>query len=207
MMMDSITKMVGVIETALLSIEEVTEPSPIDMLYALQDRLEAARAEVEEVHRYLDECFVNDPDEGRAVPLIDRAVLLVSRIARDGGEVEALREQVEWRKTQLEIANAATRRARDEAIIARADAIKLREQVATLARQSASHDFLSDAKDEIWELFVAVRDDFDGSEYQQGKKDGLRSALAILGTPEMASFNRGGGMARPVPGWEGEVKL
>jgi len=166
MMMDSITKMVGVIETALLSIEEVTEPSPIDMLYALQDRLEAARAEVEEVHRYLDECFVNDPDEGRAVPLIDRAVLLVSRIARDGGEVEALREQVEWRKTQLEIANAATRRARDEAIIARADAIKLREQVATLARQSASHDFLSDAKDEIWELFVAVRDDFDGSEYQ-----------------------------------------
>jgi len=195
MMMDSITKMVGVIETALLSIEEVTEPSPIDMLYALQDRLEAARAEVEEVHRYLDECFVNDPDEGRAVPLIDRAVLLVSRIARDGGEVEALREQVEWRKTQLEIANAATRRARDEAIIARADAIKLREQVATLARQSASHDFLSDAKDEIWELFVAVRDDFDGSEYQQGKKDGLRSALALLGTPEMIAFNREGGMA------------
>jgi len=193
--MDSITKMVGVIETALLSIEEVTEPSPIDMLYALQDRLEAARAEVEEVHRYLDECFVNDPDEGRAVPLIDRAVLLVSRIARDGGEVEALREQVEWRKTQLEIANAATRRARDEAIIARADAIKLREQVATLARQSASHDFLSDAKDEIWELFVAVRDDFDGSEYQQGKKDGLRSALALLGTPEMIAFNREGGMA------------
>ena len=71
----------------------------------------------------------------------------------------------------------------------------LREQVAALARQSASHDFLSDAKDEIWELFVAVRDDFDGSEYQQGKKDGLHSALALLGTPEMIAFNREGGMA------------
>ena len=44
--MDSITKMVGIIETALLSIEEVTEPSPIDMLYALQDRLEAAETAV-----------------------------------------------------------------------------------------------------------------------------------------------------------------
>lgn len=75
------------------------------------------------------------------------------------------------------------------------------------AARAASYDFLSDAKDEIWELLIAVRDSFDGSEYQQGKKDGLRSALAILGTPEMASFNRGGGMARPVPGWEGEVKL
>ena len=81
------------------------------------------------------------------------------------------------------------------------------EQVATLRLHCASYDFLSNAKDEIWELLIAVRDSFDGSEYQQGKKDGLRSALAILGTPEMASFNRGGGMARPVPGWEGEVKL
>lgn len=44
--MDSITKMVGVIETALLSIEEITQPSPIDMLYALQDRLEAAETAV-----------------------------------------------------------------------------------------------------------------------------------------------------------------
>lgn len=47
--MDSITKMVGIIETALLSIEEVTEPSPIDMLYALQDRLEAAEADNEKL--------------------------------------------------------------------------------------------------------------------------------------------------------------
>lgn len=63
---------------------------------------------------------------------------------------------------------------------AEAECERLREQIAALARQSASHDFLSDAKGEIWELFVAVRDDFDGSEYQQGKKDGLRSALALL---------------------------
>ena len=78
---------------------------------------------------------------------------------------------------------------------AEAECERLREQIAALARQSASHDFLSDAKGEIWELFVAVRDDFDGSEYQQGKKDGLRSALALLGTPEMIAFNREGGMA------------
>ena len=37
-----------------------------------------AVAEAETLHRYLDECFVNNPDEGRAVPLIDRVVLLVS---------------------------------------------------------------------------------------------------------------------------------
>ena len=74
--------------------------------------------------------------------------------------------------------------------------VALRKQVATLRLHCASYDFLSDAKDEIWELLIAVRDSFDGSEYQQGKKDGLRSALAILGTPEMTSFNRGNGMAR-----------
>jgi len=29
----------------------------------------------------LDECFINSRDEGRAVPLIDRVVLLVSLLA------------------------------------------------------------------------------------------------------------------------------
>lgn len=66
--------------------------------------IDAARAkavaEIEEVHRYLDECFVNAPDEGRAVPLIDRVVLLVSQIARDSAEVERLRAQLLEARTE-----------------------------------------------------------------------------------------------------------
>lgn len=65
-----------------------------------------------------------------------------------------------------------------------------------LAMAIESLEYLSNAKDEIFELFQRVRDDFDGSEYMQGKKDGLRIALALLGIPEMLQFNRGGGMAR-----------
>jgi hypothetical protein len=42
-----------------------------------------AIAEIEALHQYLDECFVNAPDQGRAVPLIDRVVLLVSILSRD----------------------------------------------------------------------------------------------------------------------------
>lgn len=108
----------------------------------------------------------------------------------------------EERCNAAEATLASCNRARQAA---EAECERLRAQVATLRLHCASYDFLSDAKDEIWELLIAVRDSFDGSEYQQGKKDGLRSALAILGTPEMASFNRGGGMARPVPGLEGGV--
>jgi len=58
--------------------------------------IDAARAkavaEIEEVHRYLDECFINDRDEGRDVPLIDRVVLLVSQIARNSGETSRQEE-------------------------------------------------------------------------------------------------------------------
>ena len=53
-----------------------------------------AAAEIEEVHRYLDGCFVNSPDEGRAVPLIDRVVLLVSQIA--SGDAARLRAGQSW---------------------------------------------------------------------------------------------------------------
>lgn len=67
-------------------------------LHVALEAIDAARAkataEIEAVHQHLDECFVNDPDEGRAVPLIDRVVLLVSQIARDNGAVAQLREQV-----------------------------------------------------------------------------------------------------------------
>ena len=36
-------------------------------------------------------------------------------------------------------------------------------------------------QDELVDLYTRVVDGFDGSEYQQGKKDGLRIAIAILG--------------------------
>lgn len=45
----------------------------------------------------------------------------------------------------------------------------------------------------IFELLVAVRDNFDGSDYQQGKKDGLRLALSLLEPGKnWANFNLGG---------------
>ena len=55
---------------------------------------------------------------------------------------------------------------------------------------------LQDAKFEILEVFQAVRDAFDGSEYMQGKKDGLRIALSLLGSPDHASLIRGNKNAR-----------
>lgn len=64
------------------------------------------------------------------------------------------------------------------------------------SRVSDNEEFLSNAKFEIFELFVSVSDEFDGSEYQQGKKDGLRTALALLGNPEFIAYNRGNGGAR-----------
>ena len=63
---------------------------------------------------------------------------------------------------------------------------------AKLAAAQLRGEFLSSAKNDIFDLFVAVRDGFDGSEYQQGKKDGLRTALALLGNDGLDSFNRGG---------------
>ena len=36
-------------------------------------------------------------------------------------------------------------------------------------------------QDELIEIYIKVVDGFDGSEYQQGKKDGLRIAIAVLG--------------------------
>jgi hypothetical protein len=61
---------------------------------------------------------------------------------------------------------------------------------------AAGNEYLSNGKQEIWELLESVRESFDGDEYTQGKKDGLRSALALLGNPEMVDFNRGNRNAR-----------
>ena len=56
--------------------------------------------------------------------------------------------------------------------------------------------FLEKAKEEIYDYFLEVREDFDGSEYQQGKKDGLRIALTFLGCDNMIEFNRGNRLSR-----------
>jgi hypothetical protein len=65
-----------------------------------------------------------------------------------------------------------------------------------LMMATASLEYLSNGKDEIFELLQKIREQFDDTEYMQGKKDGLRTALALLGMPEMLQFNRGGGMGR-----------
>jgi len=60
----------------------------------------------------------------------------------------------------------------------------------------ANLEFLQNAKDEIFTMFEEVRSNFDGSDYQQGEKNGLRIALSILGNVEMIDFNRGNSRAR-----------
>ncbi len=73
----------------------------------------------------------------------------------------------------------------------------LQHHIEELEARCHSEEFLSNGRQEIFDLLEAVRAKFDGTEYQQGKKDGLRSALALLGTPEMISLNRGGNQASP----------
>ena len=72
----------------------------------------------------------------------------------------------------------------------------LRTENVRLRLELAGTEYLSEGKFAIFELFVSVHETFDGSEYQQGKKDGLRTALALLGDVEMADFNRGQGKSR-----------
>jgi len=68
------------------------------------------------------------------------------------------------------------------------------EQEVALMR--ANYEYLANAKHAIFELYMDIRDEFDGSDYMQGKKDGLRLALTLLGNTDLASFNRGGSQAR-----------
>lgn len=75
-----------------------------------------------------------------------------------------------------------------EAVVAELDRLRL---------ISENYDYLSDQAYEVMELFCSIRDEFDGSEYQQGKKDGLRLALALVsGNPTWKNLNRGGNEAR-----------
>ena len=83
------------------------ECQEIQQLYTALNMIDAARAEalreIETVHIYLDECYINDPDQGRAVPLVDRVVLLVSRWAKADGEATRLRDENRQLKATLAI--------------------------------------------------------------------------------------------------------
>lgn len=59
-----------------------------------------------------------------------------------------------------------------------------------------SLDYLKKAKHNLFETFLVVADEFDGTDYQQGKKDGLRLAMAVMGDPEWLDFNRGNSRSR-----------
>lgn len=71
-------------------------------------------------------------------------------------------------------------------------------ELSRLRFAAASQAYLQEGKDAIFELFVKVHENFDGSEYQQGKKDGLRTALALLGIDGMDTFNKGQPKAREI---------
>lgn len=54
-------------------------------------------------------------------------------------------------------------------------------------------ELLDRATTSIIETLESIKADFDGSEYQQGKKDGLRIALTFLtDNPRWAALNRPG---------------
>lgn len=55
----------------------------------------------------------------------------------------------------------------------------------------AQLDYINEQIHELFEFFVSFADEFDGSEYQQGKKDGLRVALSFVSDPSWIDFNRG----------------
>jgi len=51
-------------------------------------------------------------------------------------------------------------------------------------------EYLRDRIHEFFELFCDFVDDFDGTEYQQGKKDGMRIALSFISDPSWGGLNR-----------------
>lgn len=75
-----------------------------------------------------------------------------------------------------------------------------RVQSLLIARlQLESMLYLEHGKDAIFDVFVEISQQFNGTQYMQGKKDGLRIALALLGNAGMAEFNQGGSHARELP--------
>lgn len=74
---------------------------------------------------------------------------------------------------------------------------QLKQELAQARLRAAGAEFLDNATDKIFELLLEVSENFDGSEYRQGQKDGLRQALALLRDPAWANLNRGRGGASP----------
>jgi hypothetical protein len=62
----------------------------------------------------------------------------------------------------------------------------------------AQLEYIEEQIHSFFELFCDFVDEFDGSEYQQGKKDGMRIALSFISDPSWADLNRGGRMGREI---------
>ena len=68
----------------------------------------------------------------------------------------------------------------------------------------AQLEYIQEQIHSFFELFCDFVDEFDMSEYQQGKKDGMRIALSFISDPSWADLNRGGSMAREYTPIQGE---
>jgi hypothetical protein len=78
-----------------------------DEFLMCESRAERAEAELAALHDYLDTVLLpGSGDQGRAVPALDRVLLLVSTLAGDRAEVARLREQVRVLKTGIDAAYA-----------------------------------------------------------------------------------------------------
>ena len=105
------------------------ECQEVQQLHTALNLIDAARAkavaEIETLHRYLDECYVNSPDERRAVPLVDRVARLLSQLAEAQAEIEAAQNETVWLQDAMNGSCAL-----NEAAKAQAEVARLREQVA-----------------------------------------------------------------------------
>ena len=66
-------------------------------------------------------------------------------------------------------------------------------------------DKLEDIYQAIFDLHEKVRVDYDGTDYQQGVKDGIRKALAIFGDPSWLDYTRGNSLSRDNFGGLGDL--
>lgn len=78
-------------------------------------------------------------------------------------------------------------------LVAWDSALQAGKQAAeTLSETKILRNELYEAGQRVFDLFMAVSEEFDGSDHMQGKKDGLRLAISILfDEPKWAQFNTG----------------
>jgi hypothetical protein len=75
-----------------------------------------------------------------------------------------------------------------------------------IERLEGVKNYYEECSDKLMEMFLKVSNDFDGYDYSQGRKDGIRNALTIFGNTDWNRFNRDGGSANPYSG-HNEEKL